>query len=182
MKKNNFNYILMRWILLAFMALGLSACAKPGSNSLVPEGRLAVSISSVVHYGKGIGVSEFYVNGRLSGHQYDGWGSSGESCCMSMSMHPPQPLMVTVKWKTYRHSFKEERWHEATVPVQFAVPPGDGSGLKVHFLPEHRVEIWYARIGLWDPKYPGPKYPFDPAPDYIPLPDESPEPQQGKQI
>ena len=89
--------------------------------------------------------------------------------------------MVTVKWKTYRTSFKEERWHEVTVPIHFAVPPGKSDGLKVHFLPGHRVEIWCARIGLWDPKYPGPAYPLGPAPDYLPLADESPEPQQGKQ-
>ena len=167
----------MRWFLLAVVAVALSACAKPGSDSLVPEGKIATSVSSVAHYGKGIGIAEFYINGRLSGHKYGGWGSSAESCCMSMSMHPPQPLMVTVKWKTYRISFKEERWHEVTVPVNFAVPPGDSYGMNVHFLPGHRVEVWFARAGPGNPNYPGPAYPRDPAPDYIPLPDESPEPQ-----
>lgn|GEM_PF-402729 len=181
MKKNNFNPILMRWILLAFVALALSACAKRGSNSLAPEGKIAISVSSVAHYGKGIGIAEFYINGRLSGHNYRGWGGSGNSCCMIMPMHPIEPLMVTVKWKTYRISFKEERWHEAIVPVHFAVPPGDGYGLVAHFLPGHRVEIWYARNSLLDPKYPGPKYLLGSAPDYIPLSDESPEPKQGKQ-
>lgn len=170
----------MRWILLAFVALALSACAKSGSNSLVPEGRVPVSISSVAHYGKGIGVAEFYINGRLSGHNYRGWGGSGESCCMSMPMHPTEPLMVTVKWKTYRISFKEERWHEVTVPIHFV--ENEPGYLYVHFFPGHRAEVWSsAKYGPGNPKYPGPLYPFKPAPDYVPLPDEAPEPQQGKQ-
>jgi len=177
-KKNNFNSILMRWFLLAVVAVALSACAKPGSDSLVPEGKIATSVSSVAHYGKGIGIAEFYINGRLSGHNYRGWGSSGNSCCMSIPRHPSQPLMVTVKWKTYRTTFKEERWHEATVPLHISeATPGAGYDMVVHFLPEHKVEVWIADRGLTDPQYPGPTYPSGPPPDYIPLPDESPEPQ-----
>ena len=181
MKKNNGNLILMRWILLAVVAWALSACNKAGSDSFWEERENGLPVSAVVHYGKGIGISEFYLNGKLSGHQYDGWGSSSDSCCLPVPTHPPEPMMVTVKWKTYRTSFKEERWHEATVPINFAVPPGDGYGLKVHFLPGHRVEIWNSDKGNGSSDYPGPAYPYKPAPDYVPLLDEAPEPPQGKQ-
>jgi hypothetical protein len=180
-KKSNLRSVLFRWLLPALLALQLSACASAGSDGLAPEGQVPVSISAVAHYGKGIGISEFYVNGRLSGHQYSGWGSSGESCCMNIPWTSGKPaMMVTVRWKTYRTTFKEELWHEAIVPVHFAVPPGDGDGLKVHFMPGHRVEVWYAREGTGSPNYPGPAYPVAPAPDYVPLADEAPAPVQGK--
>jgi len=180
MSKNFVQSVLLRWLVPLLLALQLSACANAGSDSLAPEGQIPVPITGVTHYGKGIGVSEFYVNGRMSGHEYDGWGSSGDSCCLNIPGTEAQSLMVTVKWKTYRTNFKEERWHEATVPVHFDVPLGKSDGLKVHFLPGHRVEVWSARIGLWDPKYPGPSYPAGPAPDYVPLPDEKPDPTKGK--
>lgn len=181
MKKNNFNCVLTRWSLLAVMAWVLSACAKPGSDSLAPAGKVPVSISSIAHYGDGIGIAEFYINGKRQGSQYNGWGGGGAfTCCVILPKIINQPLMVTVKWKTYRTSFKEERWHEATVPVNFAASPGDGYGLVVHFLPGHRVELWYAREGTGSPNYPGPAYPYKPAPDYVPLPDEAPEPKRGK--
>ncbi|SFB83706.1 DUF3304 domain-containing protein [Collimonas sp. OK412] len=180
MTNSFFKFALLRWLLPTLIAILLSGCATRGVNGMAPEGQTPVSISSVVHYGKGIGIAEFYVNGRRSGSQYDGWGSSGNSCCLNLPDKPSMPLMVTVRWKTYRTNFKEERWHEATVPVHFSVPLGDGDGMKVHFLPGHRVEVWYARIGLWDPEYPGPPYPRPPAPDYVPLADEKPEPTRRK--
>lgn len=180
MKNSYIKSVLSRFLLPALLALLVSACASAGSDSLVPEGQIAVPILAVTHYGKGIGVSEFYVNGRMSGHEYDGWGSSGNSCCMSMSSAQAQPLMVTVRWKTYRTNFKEERWHEATVPVHFATPAGDGYGLAVHFLPGHRVEAWYADEGVASPNYPGPAYPRGSAPDYVPLADEKPDSTKGK--
>ena len=84
--------------------------------------------------------------------------------------------MVTVKWETYRSNVDEDRWHEATVPIHFAVAPGKSSGLFVHFLPGHRVELWMARAYPWGSEYPGPVYPQDPGPAYAPLPDEKPMP------
>lgn len=180
MKKNNFSENLIRWFLFGVMTLTVVACSKWEEDNLVPDGQLPTTISTIAHYGKGIGVSELYINGRYVGHSYDGWGEGSEHCCMTLPMRPVQPLMVTVKWKTYRTAFKEERWHGAIVPVNFAVPSGKGNGLNVHLLPGHRVEIWHSRIGLWDPEYPGPKYPFGPAPDYVPLPNESPEPKKEK--
>lgn len=182
-KKNNFNPILMRWILLAFVTLALSACAKPGSTSLVGKGKIVTSVSSIAHYGKGIGIAEFYINGKWKGSQYNGWGGGGSfACCVSLLTTPDKPLMVDVKWKTYRTSFKEERWHEATVPLNISeAKPGSGYELAVHFLPGHKVELWIADKGTGAEDYPGPKYPYKPAPDYAPLPDEAPEPEQGKQ-
>jgi len=180
MTNSFFKFELWRWLLPTLTAILLSGCATRGVNGIAPEGQTPVSISSVVHYGKGIGIAEFYVNGRRSGSQYDGWGSSGNSCCLNLPNKPSMPLMVTVRWKTYRTNLKEERWHEAVVPIHFAVPLGDGYGLKLHFLPGHRVEIWYARAGAANPSYPGPPYPSGPAPDYVPLPDEKTEPTKGK--
>jgi hypothetical protein len=180
MTNNFFKSALLRWLLPSLLALLLSACAGAGSNRLMAEGKTATSLSSVGHYGKGIGISEFYVNGTWGGNQH-GWGGGGSTvCCVSLPRTTGSPTLVTVKWRTYRTGVSEELWHEATVPVHFSVPPGDGDGLKVHFLPGHRVEVWYARIGLWDPEYPGPPYPRPPAPDYVPLPDEKPEPVKGK--
>lgn len=164
------------------MVWALNACAKSGSDSLVPDGKIAAPVSSIAHYGKGIGIAEFYINGNRKGSQYDGWGGGGSfNCCVILPTNLDKPLIVTVKWKTYRTSFKEERWHEATVPVNFAVPPGKSDGIKLHFLPGHKVEIWVAREGIGSPNYPGPKYPSGPAPDYVPLPNESPEPSKGTQ-
>lgn len=171
----------MRFFLLLLLALQLSACANAGSDSLAPKGQTAVPMSAVSHYGNGIGISEFYVNGTWGGVLYDGWGGGGATvCCVELPDDSKPPLMVTVKWKTYRTNFKEERWHEATVPVHFDAPLGKSDGLKVHFLSGHRVEVWSARIGLWDPKYPGPAYPVGPAPDYVPLADEKSEPTKDK--
>jgi len=180
--KNSFSkFALLRWLLPALLALMLSACAGAGSNRLVAEEKIGTTISSVSHYGKGIGIGNFYVNGSWGGVQYNGWGGGGKTvCCVSLSRPTSTPTMVTVKWETYRTRVAEKRWHEATVPVHFAVPPGDGYGLKVHFLPGHQVEVWYARAGVANPDYPGPSYPRGPAPDYVPLPDEKPDPAKGK--
>ena len=61
-----------------------------------------------------------------------------------------------------------------TVPIHFAVQPGKSSGLYVHFLPGHKVELWVSWPGPGSTLYPGPKFPFGPAPPYAPLPDEKP--------
>ncbi|MEM4990471.1 DUF3304 domain-containing protein [Collimonas sp. H4R21] len=181
MTNNFFKSALLRWLLPALLALLLSACAGAGSNRLIAEGKIGVTVSAVSHYGKGIGIGDFYINGQWGGVLYDGWGGGGSTvCCVSLPHTTSTPTMVIVKWKTYRTAVTEERWHEATVPVHFAVPPGDGYGLVVHFLPGHRVEIWYAGEGTGSPDYPGPAYPRGPAPDYVPLPDEKPEPGKGK--
>ena len=83
--------------------------------------------------------------------------------------------MVTVKWSTYRSDVDEKRFHEAVVPVHFEVQPGvGGDGLFVHFLPGHKVEVWYALVGPGHPDYPGPPFPRGPAPRYVPLPGEKP--------
>jgi len=162
----------LRWLLLMLLTLSVSACAGAGSNRLVAEGKIAISLSSVGHYGKGIGISEFYVNGTLGGNQH-GWGGGGSAvCCVSLPRTTGSPTLVTVKWRTYRTGVSEERWYETIVPVHFAVPIGKSYGMVVHFLPGHRVEIWFADEGIGSPDYPGPAYPRGPAPDYLPLADE----------
>jgi hypothetical protein len=85
--KNNFSkFALLRWLLPTFLVVLLTACAARGVNGLAPEGKTLTSLSSVTHYGKGIGVSEFYVNGKWGGAQYNGWGGGGATvCCLNCS-------------------------------------------------------------------------------------------------
>ncbi|WP_082806949.1 DUF3304 domain-containing protein [Collimonas pratensis] len=181
MKKKIVQAVLLRWLMPLFLVLQMSACASAGSDSLAPEGQTPVPMSAVSHYGKGIGISEFSVNDKWGGVLYDGWGGGGSTvCCVDLPDASKQPLVVTVKWKTYRTNFKEERWHEATVPVHLAVPLGKSSGIVVHFMPGHRVEVWAARQYPESTEYPGPVYPRGVAPDYVPLPDEKPDPTKGK--
>ncbi|SFD39325.1 DUF3304 domain-containing protein [Collimonas sp. OK412] len=171
----------LRWLLLMLLTLSISACAGAGSNRLVAEGKIATSLSSVGHYGKGIGISEFYVNGTWGGTQH-GWGGGGSTvCCVSLPRTINVPIMMTVKWETYRTAVTEERWHEATVPLHLSeTKPGTGYDMVVHFLPGHKVEVWIADEGTGSPNYPGPAYPHGPPPDYVPLPDEKPEPTKEK--
>ena len=70
--------------------------------------------------------------------------------------------------------------HEATVPIHFAVEPGDSSGMYVHFLPGHQVQVWVSRPYPNSSIYPGPAFPRGPAPSYSPLPGEKPSPQPIK--
>ncbi|MEM4988942.1 DUF3304 domain-containing protein [Collimonas sp. H4R21] len=180
MKNNHIRSLSLRWLFLTFLAVLLGGCVARGVSGLAPEGQTVTSLSSVTHYGKGIGVSEFYVNGKWGGVQYNGWGGGGSTvCCLGLPEKPSLPLMVTVKWKTYRTNFKEERWHEATVPVHFS--ENEVGYLYIHFFPGHRVEVWSsAKYGPGNPKYQGPAYPSGPAPDYVPLPDEKPQPTKKK--
>jgi hypothetical protein len=182
MTNSFFKFALLRWLLPTFLAVVISGCASAGSNRLMAEGKIATSISSVSHYGKGIGIGNFYVNGSWGGVQYNGWGGGGKTvCCISLPHTINAPIMVTVKWETYRTAVTEERWHEATVPLHISeAKPGTGYDMVVHFLPGHKVEVWIADEGIGSPNYPGPAYPRGPAPDYVPLPDEKPEPTKGK--
>jgi hypothetical protein len=79
----------LRWLLLMLLTLSISACAGAGSNRLVAEGKIATSLSSVGHYGKGIGISEFYVNGTWGGNQH-GWGGGGSSVLRESATYDQQ--------------------------------------------------------------------------------------------
>ncbi|PUE57002.1 hypothetical protein B9Z36_08380 [Limnohabitans sp. Rim8] len=157
-------------VFVLLVAPFLVACASPAGEDTV-----GTSVSGVGHYGKRIGVADFFVNGQWAG-AVTGWGGGGGNvCCASLPRHPDKPVMVTVKWRTIRSNVGEEAWHEQTVSVNFAEKePGY---MFVHFLPGHRVEVWSsARLGPGNPNYAGPAYPRDPAPDYAPLPNEKPQP------
>ena len=158
----------------------VSGCA--GSNDLVPnKDMVGVSVSAVGHYGSGIGVPTYFINDRPIGRA-SGWGGGGAmSCCALVPRHPTEPATIDVKWETYRSNVKEERHHEVTIPIHFAVPPGDGSGLWLHFLPGHKVEAWYSKKVPESTAYPGPAYPRGPGPRYAPLPGETPQPTIQKQ-
>ncbi|MCR6480029.1 DUF3304 domain-containing protein [Variovorax sp. ZS18.2.2] len=182
--------LIPRW-LLAAAALSLATACTTGSNDLVPrKDMVGAPISAVGHYGSMIGVPEFYLNGR-SGGTASGWGGGGATvCCMLLPRKVTGPVMVKVNWTTCDISdikfvngravdpsqkCKEEE-HEETVPVNFAVQPGEGgSGLFVHFLPGNHVEVWYSTRFPEASGYPGPVFPRGPAPDYAPLPDKTPQ-------
>lgn len=168
----------------------MTACAS-GVNDLVPQkDTVGVSIAGVGHLGSMYGIPTFSVNGQWGGNA-PGWGGGGGGmCCVRLPAKTVEPVIVKVKWQTCDISgikfvnhravdpnaqCKEEEY-ETSVPIHFAVEPGKGSGLKVHFLPDHKVEVWYTREFPEGSQYPGPKYPSGPAPAYAPLPDEMPMP------
>jgi len=116
-----------------------------------------------------------------------GWGGGlAGTCCVLVPKFPREPFMVTVVWTSCdigHVKFVNDRavdpavrcieaQHEATIPIHFAVPPGNSSGMYVHFLPGHRVEAWVSRTYPESTEYPGPAYPSGPAPQYAPLPGE----------
>ena len=169
------------FVVLAALVLAVLTTGCAGSDDLVPDKDLTgVPVGAVGHYGWGIGVPNFYVDGNWIG-SVTGWGSSGSSCCVLLPKFPKEPFMVTVKWETNRSNVKERAQHEATIPVHFAVPPGNSSGMYVHFLPGHRVEAWVSRAYPESVDYPGPVYPRRPAPLYVPLSGEKAQPSEAKQ-
>ncbi|RYF42811.1 MAG: DUF3304 domain-containing protein, partial [Comamonadaceae bacterium] len=146
----------------------LSACALH-SNDLVPDqDKVGVPVTAIGHYGAMIGIPEYSINGFHGGNN-SGWGGGGStSCCVLLPRTVTKPVIVTVKWQTCdisRIKFVNDRIvdpsercilqeHEATVPIHFAVPPGDSSGLYVHFLPGHQVELWVSWPGPGSTLYP----------------------------
>jgi hypothetical protein len=179
------NGLTLRLATLCAVAVLATGCAT-GANDLVPDkDMVGVGIGAVGHYGDGIGIPDYYVNGSRGGNN-DGWGGGGGGmCCVLVPRKVTQPVIVKVTWTTCdirAMTFVNDRLvdpneqcklaeHEATVPVNFAVQPGDGgTGLFVHFFAGHRVEVWYSREVPESPDYPGPQYPRGPAPAYEPLP------------
>jgi Protein of unknown function (DUF3304) len=159
---------------LASSAL-IAGCASGGAWS-PSDKTIPTPVWAVGHYGKGIGIPRYSL-GNFHGGNSTGWGGGGGTvCCVLVPRYPNEPVMVNVKWTTYRSRVDEELQHEATVPIHFATTPGeDSAGLIVHFLPGHKVELWESEYGPASSKYPGPKYPDDPGPRYAPLPGEKPE-------
>ncbi|MBP6897070.1 hypothetical protein ABIC63_004489 [Pseudacidovorax sp. 1753] len=169
---------------LAALALALLAAGCAGSSEdLFPDKRtIGVPVGAVGHYGKGIGVPLYTINDRFKDGGVSTWGGGGAgNCCVLLPRKITGPVMVTIRWQTYRSSVDELLEHEATVPIHFAVDPGEGgSGLYVHFLPGHTVAVWYAEPTPLSSEYPGPAFPRGPAPPYRPLPGEKPSPQPTK--
>lgn len=179
---------ILSWIATLALSLSVAACVS-GLNDLVPDqSKVGVSVAGVGHYGRMIGIPGFSIDGFHAGN-VEGWGGGGGGfCCVLLPRVVTKPISVTVKWESCdighikfvndrivdrNESCKLEK-HEEVVPIHFAVPPGKSSGLNVHFLPGHRVEVWVAWEGPASTQYPGPAYPRGPAPDYAPLPDEKP--------
>ena len=166
-------------IALALLAIG---CAN-SSKDLFPDKRtIGVPVGAVGHYGEGIGVPVYTINNQFRDGSVSTWGGGGAgNCCVLLPRKITGPVMVTVRWQTYRSNVDELLEHEATVPIHFAVDPGEGgSGLYVHFMPGHKVEVWYAGPTPASSRYPGPAFPRGPAPLYVPLPGEKPPPSQAQ--
>jgi hypothetical protein len=177
--------------LLAMLALSTLASGCAYVDDLVPDkSMVGTSVSAVGHYGSKIGIPEFYLDG-IPGGNNSGWGGGGKkSCCHLLPRYPTKPVMVKVKWTTCdighikyvnnRRVNPDDRCkleeHEATVPIHFEVEPGKGGGLVAHFLPGHKVELWYSKVEPGGSEYPGPAYPFGPAPPYAPVLDEKSDP------
>jgi len=166
-----------RRMLVIFAFVLVAGCASTVDDLVPDKNMVAVPIGSVGHYGSGVVVTDFSVNGR-KGNRTSGWGGglAGDCCVLLPRKIPKEPMLVTVKWATSRSNVPEYREHEATVPVHYSVEPGRGSGLYVHFLPGHRVEVGVSWPSPASPEYPGPAYPDGPAPLYLPLPNEQPQP------
>jgi len=185
------------WLrVLTASALTVLVVGCASSDDLVADKDLmAVPVGAVGHYGWGIGVPEYYINDQWMGN-VSGWGGGGAGmCCVLLPKYPKGPFMVKVRWTSCdigHIKFVNDRVvdpaarcieanHEATVPVHFALPPGQGGdGLFVHFLPGHSVEVWFAGQLPPGKGYPGPSYPEGPAPRYAPLPGEKAQPSQAK--
>ncbi|MBP6897072.1 hypothetical protein ABIC63_004487 [Pseudacidovorax sp. 1753] len=168
---------------LAALALALLAAGCAGSSEdLFPDKRtIGVPVGAVGHYGDGIGIPRFSINNQFRGPGILGWGGGGAGdCCVLLPLHITKPILATVRWQTYRDDVDELLEHEATVPIHFAVEPGDSSGMYVHFLPGHQVQVWVSRPYPNSSIYPGPAFPRGPAPSYSPLPGEKPSPQPIK--
>lgn len=181
---------------LAALLASVLVCGCVSSGDLVPDkSMVGVSVSAVGHYGSMIGVPTYSIDGRPIGRA-SGWGGGGaKSCCVLVPRNPTKPVTINVKWQTCdigHIEFMNDRIvdptqkckveeHEATIPVHFAVPSGESSGVYLHFLPGHRVEAWISWPGPASTEYPGPSYPRGPAPRYAPLPGEKPQPPTQKQ-
>ena len=164
---------------LAMLAAG---CAS-SSEDLFPDKRtIGVPVGGVGHYGSGILVTEFIIDEKFRAGYVEGWGGGGAGdCCVLLPRHVTKPIAITVRWKTSHDGLEKLAEHEATVPIHFAVDPGEGgSGLYVHFMPGHKVEVWYAGPTPASGRYPGPAFPRGPAPRYVPLPGEKSMPSQAR--
>ena len=154
---------------MVMAACALTGCATGGNDLIPDQSKVGASVSGVGHYGSMIGIPSFSVDGFSAGNAM-GWGGGGGGvCCVLLPAKVTKPVMVTVKWETYRSAVDEEKHHEARVPIHFTVEPEDSSGLYVHFLPGHKAEVWVTPGYPEQSGYPGPKFPRGPAPDYAPL-------------
>ena len=70
-----FKNTLRQVALCIVAALVLAGCASNGGD-LSPAGSVATTVSIVSHYGKGIGITEAYLDGGYIG-LVDGWGEGG---------------------------------------------------------------------------------------------------------
>ncbi|WP_175544962.1 DUF3304 domain-containing protein [Variovorax sp. OV329] len=158
-------------------ALIVAGCSNTAYDLVPDKNKMGVPVGVVTHYGSKIGLPDIYLDGHWLGSAA-GWGggTAGRCCALLPREIPNGPVMVKVKWITYRSNVEEKLEHEATVPVNFAVRPGDSSGVYVHLLPGHKAEVWVSWPAPGSTEYPGPAYPRGPAKVYAPLPGEKPQP------
>ncbi len=173
------------------MLIGLYCSASAfflvGCVTVHEEKMEGLSVRTIFHYGRGMGVSDMYVNGMWAGGHI-GWGGGGSTyCCVEISRDRTKPVIIKVKWEScdIRHiEYKNDKrvdpdatcirkWHESDVPINFSEKsPGHHFGLVIHVLPGHRIEAWTADKGILENDYPGPPFPRGKAPQYQSISEE----------
>ena len=187
----NFVHYFLRRCLPLLLALSLSACSQARlRGDPPPVAMVGTTLTGIGHLGANVGIPRYFVNGYWGGN-VGGWGGGGSFVSSGFKLPaqmPKEPYMVTVTWITcdvghieYVNNMRVnpdarciKAEHEAVVPVHYSLPEGRGdSGLKIHFLPGNKVEVWYTVMGPSASDYPGPAFPRGPAPDYAPVPETS---------
>ena len=99
--KNNLRHA----ALCALTVLTLAGCASNGGD-LSPADSVATSVSVVSHYGKGISITDSYLNGGYIGVR-SGWGGGGATQC------------VCGRFACYQYSIQRPgAWTCGVVPTQ----------------------------------------------------------------
>ena len=165
--------------LAILLVLSATACVTPSnrqtSNEEPDEPMTSVRVGAVGHYGDGMGVLAYAVNGSYGGN-VSSWGGGRGMGAVSLPRHPSKSkdYSIRVDWVSCDVRNMEydennirigpylgciELKHSAVIPVHFTVDPGNSTGLYLHFLPGHKVEAWVTEGYPEGAGYPGPHSP-----------------------
>lgn len=148
-----------RLISVALMVSAFTACSKEP----LPD-KLTAQISGYNHTDQYI--HQFYVDGAWGGNVMAYTGGGSFVCCIVYPRQWRDGLTANVRWTTSSPDPNatgpetQERWHEATVPIEAYKEPG--TRLNVHFLPEDKVRLIIFSGSDGAEGYPGPRLPKKP--------------------